>query len=329
MLSRLPDKLARIRRALHYKLGTEAALYDGKRPGDLILMFHNVLPVARPDINPRNIGVHDFRKILQYLKKKFALVPVDEIFESKSSVKRIAITFDDGLYNNLKYASPVLQELEIPAAIFITTSWIHGSNILWPDELSLLLHHHRDELSFENRLFRREARNQFRDVTNGEKIETFLVRSSQQIVEAFITSLKKATHYEPSQDFENEEVWRVMKGEEIKILAESPLITIGSHCSTHRNLTLLDPEEVLNEFVESKNYLQQVTGKVVSSMAFPFGHYSPEIVELASVAGYQHLLAVDLLAAPDTMDNRLRKRLGIYNDRGVTEQLHLINKSFS
>ncbi|MFH0765748.1 MAG: polysaccharide deacetylase family protein [Calditrichota bacterium] len=62
--------------------------------------------------------------------------------------------------------------------------------------------------------------------------------------------------------------------------------TIGSHTVTHRGLTTLDPKAVKTELMDSKRCLEDITGKSVNWIAFPFGRYNLRILETAAEAGF-------------------------------------------
>ena len=63
-------------------------------------------------------------KVVAYLEKKEKMPP-----------KTVAITFDDGFYNNYKYAYPVLKKYNFPATIFVITSKIGKEGWLGWNEL--------------------------------------------------------------------------------------------------------------------------------------------------------------------------------------------------
>ena len=119
-----------------------------------------------------------------------------------------------------------------------------------------------------------------------------------------------------------------MKGEEVKILSASQFVEIGSHGVSHQNLTLLSDEDVRYELTESKSYLENACGKSIDMLAFPFGLYNNSVLDIAQVAGYSFFAGVNLRDDIDTPGKLICSRLGLYNDRSVIEQLHLINSSF-
>lgn len=75
---------------------------------------------------------------------------------------------------------------------------------------------------------------------------------------------------------------------QVKQLADSGLIEIGSHTLTHANLNELDDADCLCELVDAKQQLEQLIAQPVTSFAYPFGIYSDRDVKLARQAGYSN-----------------------------------------
>ncbi|MDC5153578.1 polysaccharide deacetylase family protein [Acinetobacter baumannii] len=77
-----------------------------------------------------------------------------------------------------------------------------------------------------------------------------------------------------------------LSDEQVRFLAKSGLVEIGSHTMTHANLDKLTDEECLQELGQSKQQLEQMIDQPVTSFAYPFGIYSQRDVELAKQVGY-------------------------------------------
>lgn len=63
-------------------------------------------------------------------------------------------------------------------------------------------------------------------------------------------------------------------------------IDIESHTVNHVHLDTLSYDEQLLEMKKSKEILENITGKEVSSIAYPFGDYNTDTVKAAKQAGY-------------------------------------------
>lgn len=76
-------------------------------------------------------------------------------------------------------------------------------------------------------------------------------------------------------------------------LAWNPWAVIGSHTVTHPSLPKCNPEQIANELVESRRYLQKVSGQSVDYFAYPYGDYNFHTAVLVRDAGYRAAFAVD------------------------------------
>lgn len=98
---------------------------------------------------------------------------------------------------------------------------------------------------------------------------------------------------------------------QVKQLADSGLIEIGSHTMTHANLAKLDDAECLAELTQSKVALEQMIEQSVTSFAYPFGIYSQRDVQLAKQAGYGNAVVTVEGIETDTPDFMQLKRIKI------------------
>lgn len=118
--------LARAAVALHGALG------DRNDDGSFgILMYHRVAErtpgVAAPTINVTPQGLR--RQLEGLLAAGFEAWPLSRLLEchaySRSvGSKAFAITFDDGFENNYLDALPILQDLNLPATVFVATAFL-------------------------------------------------------------------------------------------------------------------------------------------------------------------------------------------------------------
>lgn len=84
--------------------------------------------------------------------------------------------------------------------------------------------------------------------------------------------------------------------------AAGPLVAIGSHTMTHARLTSLTAAQAHFEISASRAQLEAVIGRPVTSLSFPYGAASEEIVALCREAGYEQLFATAATAACEGPD---------------------------
>ena len=74
--------------------------------------------------------------------------------------------------------------------------------------------------------------------------------------------------------------------QELRFLADSGF-EIGSHGVSHRAFTTLSPKQCLMELRQSKQTLEEIIGRSVISISYPFGQFSKPILELSHQQGYR------------------------------------------
>ncbi|MBM2817607.1 MAG: NodB y protein [Parcubacteria group bacterium] len=102
-----------------------------------ILVYHRVADVSHDPLQ-LCVSPQNFRKQIIYLKENFNLIPLSQMINDlkshKIKEKSVAITFDDGYADNLYTALPILEELNAPATIFITTGNIDSQEDFYWDK---------------------------------------------------------------------------------------------------------------------------------------------------------------------------------------------------
>jgi peptidoglycan/xylan/chitin deacetylase (PgdA/CDA1 family) len=112
----------------------------------LVLVYHRLGPSAPPrcGVVPA-VPVDVFRAQLQALCEVVDLVTIDQLLASDQppagDQKRpaVALTFDDDLPSHAEYALPVLREVGVPAAFFLSGRVLHGLGSYWFQQLEALL----------------------------------------------------------------------------------------------------------------------------------------------------------------------------------------------
>jgi peptidoglycan/xylan/chitin deacetylase (PgdA/CDA1 family) len=87
-----------------------------QKPLTRIVAFHDIWPDE----------LVSFKANLNLLRDHTNVVSLDDFFSSRLSIRKInvVITFDDGYRNWIDYAVPVLKQLGLPAAFFISSGFI-------------------------------------------------------------------------------------------------------------------------------------------------------------------------------------------------------------
>ena len=57
--------------------------------------------------------------------------------------------------------------------------------------------------------------------------------------------------------------------------------------------------------------MEDVTGNTIDQIAYPYGHYNDQIVDVIEATGYKFQFRVDLQKQHNALDQRVMTRLGI------------------
>ncbi len=253
------------------------------------------------------------------IKNILILFSPDDFYRQQFSDKKfnICLTFDDGFANNYKYVLPLLEQYQVPATFFVTGIRDAGYDILWNDVLSIAYKYGPAKLTLGNEEFIKGSDKKYISSSTGKRLVDIL-RSTGFEEKTTMIELLGSFKSEASNDY-----WLQMTQEEIKALSASKWATIGSHSYYHNDLAKISIGSVRDDLARSKQFLENITGKEVKALAFPYGSYTREVVAEAKNAGYSQLLAIEFLFfAGDTGDATLRERLTINPFISNVNQMH-------
>lgn len=112
---------------------------------------------------------------------------------------------------------------------------------------------------------------------------------------------------------------RVMTAEELRALADDPLVTVGSHTVSHVNLAETPIARARGELFESKRELEAAIGRPVRHFSYPFGGRTPELDQQAGEAGYVRLFSSEPSCAEGSADAFLTGRISVDPDNWPLE----------
>lgn len=286
-----------------------------------VLVYHGVTKNAKTDINARFISTSVFENQLRFFKDHFTLCTLEELISapSKSRKMRLSLTFDDGYLNNLDEVIPLLEKYQIPATFFITTIRLSEFNYLWADLLDLHRYTGPDSFQFMGKEFFKKG-NEY--VSKAGSLKQLLKASAWELKKSLSKQIISENNF--IADNKYAPYCQLMNEAQLQQLSRSTYATIGSHGVYHNCLTSIDLKAAEWELIESKKYLENITQKEVSFMAYPDGAYNKELVNLCDRAGYKHQSIVDYADPNDSKDPRLVPRFGINPYIGLKYQMQCI-----
>lgn len=110
-----------------------------------------------------------------------------------------------------------------------------------------------------------------------------------------------------------------MSEQMVKDSATSGVVTIGSHTLRHAYLTYISPKDRVSEIEGSKTLLETWIGKPVTSLAYPYGYFSPVIEREVQAAGYGLAFRTGAGANHTSSTRYELRRIQINNDTNVVK----------
>ena len=110
-----------------------------RKPGILGLLFHTVfidsLEMEKAEVLPQQrLTIENYEEIFEYfLSKGYQFLAYSDLQHKIENNKRyVYVTFDDGYFNNVRII-PLIEELNIPIHIFVTTENVKNNHKFWWD----------------------------------------------------------------------------------------------------------------------------------------------------------------------------------------------------
>jgi len=294
--------------------------------GSRIMIYHGISRQNYSRFNPIFLTLKMFEEHLIFYKKNFNIVSLDDVYQHRVSDTRfnICLTFDDGFANNYKYVFPLLKQYNLPSTFFITAIRDAGYDVLWNDCLTIVSRYGPVKLNFKNEVYTRNRFNRYISTKTGISLAQRLRATG---FDEKMDLLQELYPYEPfRENGVDEDLWLQMTPEQIKEMAASPLVTIGAHGYYHNDLAQIAVKDASEEMQRSKHYLENIIQKPVNSIAFPYGSYTPQVVEAAKAAGYKQLLAVDFHYPENSADPTMKERFTVNPYLSVANQMRAIIK---
>jgi peptidoglycan/xylan/chitin deacetylase (PgdA/CDA1 family) len=267
----------------------------------LIVCYHGVTDRPPPPRSPswHHIDRHEFRRQIEYLARHYRILPLDTALDVSVGARAdsvACITFDDGYRNNRTVAFPILEELDVPATIYLTTGMIGSDGLLWTVRLAASV------------LNTSSARLDL----SGFGRETLTLRddASRRAAAMALTGWLK-TLGPNRRDPILAEIWRQlgdgprgalaafdwMDWDDVRHLESTGLVHFGAHTVNHEILSTLDDARLRTEVCDSTMTIRESVATPSATFAYPNGRaedFNDECSRALSQAG--------VLAAVTTID---------------------------
>jgi peptidoglycan/xylan/chitin deacetylase (PgdA/CDA1 family) len=264
-------------------------------PAAVILRYHSIQD--RPEQFASTIGcdsIHAtsiFERHMELIARRFSAISLDDIAlflkgDKALPQRAVAITFDDGYKDNVRFAAPILSRFGIPGTFYVLVGAVDRAKAPW---YCVLRHAF---WTARNPKWTDPATGTVHDLTDSRTREAAFMaaagicaKSSASAREELVQS---ATHSLEPVPFLNERDL-MMTWDDARTLVKSGHI-VGSHTMTHPNLAQVSADDARRELTDSKLKLEKELGTPVKHFSYPHPALNPQwnesTVKLTEELGY-------------------------------------------
>ena len=266
----------------------------------LILLYHGVHDDNDDNGLYNKSGKHisqgRFRSEMQHLKNNFPVVTMEQIADAHAGKgrlpdKSVAVTFDDGFFNNYSHAWPVLEEFRIPATFYLATGFIGTGRLIWTDHLEALILGARRpgiEIVIQEQLQYFPLRTPEERLAAYAAIKAVCKNLPNADKDALLASISEAADAEIAYD---NPLYRFLDWDDIREMDASPLVSFGAHTVDHVSLGLVSEAEIQTQIDTSLAAVKREIGKEVRLFSYPEGtlrDFNSEVISHLKERGLDH-----------------------------------------
>jgi glycosyltransferase involved in cell wall biosynthesis/peptidoglycan/xylan/chitin deacetylase (PgdA/CDA1 family) len=291
-----------------------------------LLMYHRFSEQPQK----RALAAADFRKQMQLLKERCEVLTLAELMSrdpAGAGKPAAVITVDDGYADFFEIGFPILQELGLPATVFVATGFIDGRMFLWPDYIRALL----EVCPFQNLKLEGAWQGQQISLRDAEEREAAWHRLADQLVftttdrrDRAVSDLAAAVGVPiASLDMSR---YRSMTWAQLRQMSGAGF-EIADHSATHPWLTTMSDEQVLEDLGGSKAQIERMLGTRVRSFAYPNGtkrDYDLRLIGLVRNLGYENAV----LSTPAPVSRKRRFEIGRFSGDCTLDEFRSIVDGF-
>jgi len=266
------------------------------KPGAIIVMYHRVVDL---ETDPYALAVtpERFAQHLDYLCRAcrpMRLIDlVDALQKNGLPDRAVAITFDDGYVDNFAHAYPLLQAVQLPATIFVTSGMIGSAREFWWDDLERLLilpPHLPAHLQLT-------VNGQAHEWSIGSRADREKVCGDSYRLMRPLSPADRERALDALADWAGlpragRTGYRAVTTAELEALADSGLIDIGGHTQHHPQLSSLTVDDQTHEIVEGRQRLEELIGRPIKTFAYPYGDFTDATADIVRAAGFHGAVTV-------------------------------------
>lgn len=265
--------------------------------GFVMLLFFKRIALQQFERSVLSIYFHNpsvilFKGIIHFLNANgFKYIDEKQYYEivkgsAEITGRCVFISFDDGWRGNLKLI-PVIEKYNIPITIFVSVKPVISGNFWW--EYTDYIKKNISKISSVEDL---------KKMTNQQRL-IYVNKAAENI------TLERSA----------------INLNELSILHNHPLVTIGSHTYSHPITIKCTNSEIEYEYSESKKILNSYLDTNIQSLSFPNGDYDERDLRLLKKNDYKMAFTTSVNVCNDIIDHYEIPRISINSMGGKYENI--------
>jgi len=227
-----------------------------------------------------------FENLVAYCKQNYEVIVFSEI-EKTTSKPKLIFSFDDGYYDFIEYALPILQKYNVRCNHNVVNSCLNNNHIIWTQKLNDVFNYLKDKNITEVALFEdmdivfeKNWLQYYIKVLN--KLFTLDISNRTKIIEDLLLTYSISPKY------------RMMNWDDLRHCHTQYQTEIGSHTFNHESLALVSDLNVLDFEIKNSIYqIEKEIGTSVNILSLPNGQYNNQVIEYLKGLNIKFVLLVD------------------------------------
>ena len=279
-----------------------------RRDGGIVLAHHRVGEPAgdrERELVP-TLATSSFEERLEVLVDGYRVVSASHILEvavgGRNEPVPVALTFDDDLDSHLEVVAPILLQRGLPATFFVGPPLPAGAAFWWEDLQALA-----DGGELPSRLDSLPGM----DLGPVARREPNAIHALGRTIESLPADERDAVADELHR-LAGRSTRRRLDGQGMAALVEAGF-ELGFHTARHYLLTTLDDVRLDRELTDGREVLSEISGKPITTMAYPHGKADARVAEAARAARFEVAFTGGSKRVDRTTDALLAPRTEVKN----------------
>ena len=260
-------------RVLH-SLGALRLMHRWLLPGKVsVLMYHGLVKEPLPVREWCFLSLARFEEQMQYLARHFEVVHLEDAFAPGRAPSRrplACVTFDDGFASVRELALPVLEELRVPATVYLVTGLLDSTDTVWFARLhQAICETQAREVRLGDLRFPLEGTAARAEASAG--LQVAIKKLHRPAFESMFEDVLTQLGFGGENRAKPWDAFRLLTSDEVRSMSRSGLVRFGGHTSGHQILTRTTREDARCEVETSVQAVAALVERPSRTFAYPNG----------------------------------------------------------